>query len=373
MDLSRARPAASFLAPDAANARELVMARKHHRQDIGGDAAPKSTGGPPGEELLARLLRLASRTFAVGIELLPGGLRDEVRVSYLLLRVSDFLEDNEIMPPARKAELLVRWAAVLGGEEPVESLALELKADLGEAGSDNPDALVAAHTPEVFRALEALSSASGTIIVHHVRASTAGMARWVERGPLFEDEADLDDYMHEVAGRVGHLLTELFCLRIPAVAARRERMMALGREFGLALQTVNVVRGLSADRRRGWIFVPRSYLPEGRDAAEIFDPTHRAVALDVVERLAAKAAGHFDSAEDYVRGIPRSSHRVRLFCLLPLLFGERTLAISRGNPEVLEGEAKIGRADVRRIVRLASLLGFSNAWVSWYRRRLEGR
>ena len=40
------------------------------------------------------------------------------------------------------------------------------------------------------------------------------MARWTERGPVFRTEADLDDYMHEVAGRVGHLLTELFVLRV---------------------------------------------------------------------------------------------------------------------------------------------------------------
>ena len=39
--------------------------------------------------------------------------------------------------------------------------------------------------------------------------------------------------------------------------------MQIGREFGLALQTVNVIRGLHADWRRGWVYVPRSFAGDG--------------------------------------------------------------------------------------------------------------
>ena len=51
---------------------------------------------------LNELLHSASRTFAVGIDLLPRPLRSEVETSYLLLRVSDYLEDNVSMEPSRK-------------------------------------------------------------------------------------------------------------------------------------------------------------------------------------------------------------------------------------------------------------------------------
>ena len=74
-----------------------------------------------------------------------------------------------------------------------------------------------------------------------MRDSTLGMARWIRRGPDLADEEDLDDYMHEVAGRVGLLITELFALDIEQVSRRRVEMLTLGREFGLALQTVNVI------------------------------------------------------------------------------------------------------------------------------------
>jgi farnesyl-diphosphate farnesyltransferase len=65
------------------------------------------------------MLRRVSRTFALSIEQLPQILRDSITVSYLLLRVSDCLEDNEIMEAYRKAELLRLWAQVLSETTPV--------------------------------------------------------------------------------------------------------------------------------------------------------------------------------------------------------------------------------------------------------------
>jgi len=48
------------------------------------------------------LLRTASRTFALGIERLPGTLCEATTIAYLLLRVSDYLEDNEEMETDQK-------------------------------------------------------------------------------------------------------------------------------------------------------------------------------------------------------------------------------------------------------------------------------
>ena len=50
-----------------------------------------------------RMLRQVSRTFALSIELLPRVLRDALTVAYLMLRVSDYLEDQSVAPPARRA------------------------------------------------------------------------------------------------------------------------------------------------------------------------------------------------------------------------------------------------------------------------------
>lgn len=314
---------------------------------------------------LNELLHAASRTFAVGIDLLPSPLRAEVETAYLLLRVSDYLEDNESMEAARKADLLEKWTAVLegGGLGPFE-------AAMGPVTDATPDALVARHAGQVVDAYRGLRPDARAIVGRHVCDSSRGMARWAVRGPDLADEADLDDYMHEVAGRVGWLLTELFALDVGSVARRREEMMALGREFGLGLQTVNVIRGLHADVERGWVYVPRSF--DGAAPPERLFGDAR-LQEQVLAQLVAKAARHLRAAERYILALPRREHGVRLFCLLPYLFAVRTLAASRGNREVFRGEVKMTRAEVVAITRRARLMGWSNAWVRREARRLSDR
>ena len=267
-----------------------------------------------------------------------------------------------------KIALLNRWAGVLGGGEDRRALVERLKA----AREDTPDALVARNAGAVLDGLDGLAPDAREILIRRVCESSAGMARWVGRGSMFETEADLDDYMHEVAGRVGHLLTELFARRLSGMAAGRDRMMRLGREFGLALQTVNVIRGLHEDRDRDWIYVPLDFIPDpGPPPSELFDARNRKAAMAALARLVEKAERHLAAARAYIRMMPRRHHRVRLFCMLPLFFAVRTLALSRDNPEVLERETKMTRPEVLAVTRNAGLLGFSNSWVDWYCRRLD--
>ena len=319
---------------------------------------------------LHELLVRASRTFAVGIEILPRPLRDEITVAYLLLRVSDYLEDSRELGRDEKILLLEAWRGVLGGDLERDQVVRRL----GEAEEDTPDAVVARHSLTVLGGLDRLEPAAREIIVRHVRASSAGMARWTRRGSVFETERDLDDYMHEVAGRVGHLLTELFALRLSGVGGDHDRMMALGQEFGLALQTVNVIRGLHEDRDRGWVYVPASFLPDpGMEVRDLFESANSEAAMTVLDRLVEKAERHLAAARAYMRMIPRRHHRVRLFCLLPLLFAVRTLAISRANPDVLSRETKMTRREVVAITRRARMFGFSNRWIALYCHRLAER
>ena len=321
-----------------------------------------------GGDELSRLLRTTSRTFSLGIELLRAPLREQVRAAYLVLRVSDYLEDNRVMTGAEKVRLLSLWHEALHGRDVLAELESGLQ---GVAGQDPiPDLEAARRAGVILTALDALDDRARRAIAAHAGRSTLGMARWVRRGPRFDDEADLDDYMHEVAGRVGYLLTDLFALRSPGIRRRRERLTPLGREFGLALQTVNVIRGLSSDRHRGWVFVPRSFLPGDVEPERLFEPAHRDAAMEALDALSAKASRHFEAAGRYLALLPRRNARVRLFCMLPFFFGVKTLAVSRRNPRVLDAEVKIARRDVRAIVRWATLFGPSDRWVRWYARRL---
>ena len=101
---------------------------------------------------LNELLHAASRTFALGIDLLPRPLRAEVEIAYLLLRVSDYLEDNVSMEPERKVALLGLWAAVLAGDAPLAALERELTC----VTDQTPDALVARNVAQIHAALVSL-------------------------------------------------------------------------------------------------------------------------------------------------------------------------------------------------------------------------
>lgn len=312
---------------------------------------------------LYRMLRGVSRTFALSIEQLPQGLRDSITIAYLLFRVSDALEDDEDLPAHEKAALLRTWVRVLEGGAPVE----ELTSAIASLDPNNPEIEVAQQAGNVMSALHSLPTEVEEAILLRLTRSTEGMARWQDHGPYVEDEPALDDYMHQVAGRVGYLLTDVFSWYSPIVRERRSILMPLSRECGLALQTVNIIRGMRKDYERGWVFVPQSYYESvGLTRETLFDPRCSDKALMVVEMLAAKAERHLWGGLQYVIHIPRRLHSIRLACMWPVYFAVGTLAVSRNNANVLLSEAKIGRDQVSQIVASTRLLGWSNHWLRFY-------
>lgn len=313
------------------------------------------------------MLRSVSRTFALSIEQLPDALRDAISVSYLLLRVSDCLEDHAEMQPDRKAELLRLWAGVLDQDLPVGRLTEQIT-DLD--GSD-PEVYVAQHAERVMTMLHQLPDPLQESIIQRVAKTSRGMARWQDHGPYVADEAEMDDYMHEVAGRVGYLLTDIFAWHSPRINADREALMPLSRQYGLALQTVNVMRGMRSDYLRGWVFVPQTFYERfGLTRDSLFEAENVDAAMQVVRLLADKAEAHLRHGIEYIAAFPRWQHRIRLGCMWPLLFAVRTLAVSRNNREVLLSEAKIGRDEVQAIIRQTTLFGWSNHWLEHYYEQL---
>ncbi len=316
------------------------------------------------------VVQQVSRTFALSINVLPGTLGDAVALAYLMFRISDGIEDHSELTAERKIELLDMWAAILAGSTPVSHLT-EAVADLD---SSDPEVEIVQNANLVLDWLHELPEPFQQPIVQHVYDTTRGMSRWQAHGPYVADEDELDDYMHEVAGRVGYLVTDLYALHAPAIMERRDELMPLSRHCGLALQTVNVIRGIPKDFVRGWVFTPRSFYEEmGLTRETMLAPGNRAKALKVVDRLAAKADRHLQYGLEYVTAFPRTEHSIRLSLMWPFFFAVRTLAISRGNPLVLTGEAKMTRPEIKRIVAKTQLFGWSNSWLDSYYQQLAQR
>lgn len=308
-------------------------------------------------------LRNVSRTFALSIEQLPMALRDSVTIAYLLFRVSDCLEDHHELDRSRKAELLRIWADVLNGDVSVDSLTNSIT----HLDENDPEVYVAQNAHEILDKLSRLPIPIQETIKHHVYKTSLGMARWQEQGPIIGTEAEMDDYMHEVAGRVGYLLTDLFAWYSPIFNKRKSQLRPLAREFGLALQTVNIIRGLRKDYERGWVFVPRSfYEPLGLTKDSLFDRENHHQALIVITRLTEKAEAHLQQGLSYITFIPLNHYRIRLACIWPLFFAIKTLAVSQNNIQVILNEAKISRSDVVGIIRRTTLMGWSDKWLYEY-------
>ncbi|MFW6214301.1 MAG: squalene/phytoene synthase family protein [Spirochaetota bacterium] len=330
---------------------------------------PSSPGVSASPQYVRDLLRRTSRTFALSIEQLPRPLCDELSLAYLLLRVSDYLEDHPSLPAAKKVELLDAWEHAL--RDRALLTAFSHKLSQVEVAGEPAEAEAARSAPVLLDRLDLLSSDARGIILAHVIATTKGMGRWQAHSPEIADEAEMDDYMHQVAGIVGYLITDLFACYSRRIERDRTQLLPLAREFGLALQSVNVIRGLRKDYERGWIFVPRTFCAAvGLVGSELFSADQERPAMEVVERLVAKAERHLRCALEYVSRLPRRLHRLRLACMWPLLFAAGTLGESRENPAVLRSEAKISRSTVKGIVAKTKIFGWSNAWLSSYTGRL---
>ena len=310
-----------------------------------------------------QMLDKVSRTFALSIKFLPRILSESVGLAYLLFRVSDCLEDHADLDIGRKVMLLELWSQILAGNAQAE----ELVDSITDLDSTDPEVYVAQHADDLIEYLRMMPPELQEFMTHRCAQSAMGMARWQRQGPFIETEEEMDDYMHQVAGAVGYLLTDIFAWYSSPIRQHKEELLPLAREFGLGLQTVNIIRGLRKDYERGWVFVPRSYLDQvGITRDQFFSPHYEDKAFRVVNMLALKAEGHLHHSLAYIAAFPRHLQRIRLACMWPLFFAVKTLTVCRTNIEVIRDEVKITRQDVQGIMRQTTLMGWSNRWVYRY-------
>lgn len=332
-------------------------------------ALPRSPGVVAADAAFQdRLLEQVSRTFALTIPQLPPGLRRVVGNAYLLCRVADTIEDDPLLPAAAKRRLLERFAARVDGAADAE-----LGADL--------DASLAAATPaaerelcrEVARVVDVTAGfpqAERAALARCVRVMAGGMA-WFQEQPSerrVRDAADLDRYCYVVAGVVGEMLTELFCLHDPRLAAQRDELVPLALSFGQGLQMTNVLKDVWEDYRRGACWLPHElFRAHGVELARLAPGRDDAAFAAGLNRLVAAARGHLERALEYTLRIPPDQVGLRRFCLWALFMAVLTLAKLSRRPDYAAGaDVKISRRTVRAVVLATSAAA---RW-DWALRRL---
>jgi farnesyl-diphosphate farnesyltransferase len=319
------------------------------------------------------VLPAVSRTFAIGIRLLPGDLGRAVLTSYLICRIADTVEDAPGLPPEAKAPLFEALLAAFDGQAAADRFPALAAAVTG----DPAHLALVRHADLVFAHFLPLPAPTRAVVRRWVTEMVTGMRKFVELYPdgiRIQTLEEFREYCYYVAGTVGYLLTDLWAEHVPGVrGARYDRLRERCRAFGEGLQTVNILKDVAHDARvENSIYVPEELLrAHGSGHAAILAADHVAESRRALARLIELAWADLDDASRYLLLLPRRAVAARLFCALPLLYAHATLRDLAGSSAMLRpgGAVKISRREVKALLLAGALAIGSNRLV----RRLVAR
>ncbi len=323
------------------------------------------------------MLPRVSRTFALGIRVLPRVLEDAVTIGYLLCRIADTIEDDRGLIPERKLLLLGRLLACFDDTDAAERFAT----DAGEVGMSLADRELVDGSSLVFRAFRLLDPASRRILQEWVSEMTRGMQQFVRTYPAgirIQTVDELRRYCYFVAGTVGHLLTDLWHLHSPFIRSRTYAKLLTNCEaFAEALQVVNILKDIPWDvEHENAVYVPRDLLEAAGSAqSSLLDPGLRPRNRIALQTLLSLAESDINDALDYVSEIPPAAMRIRIFCVLPIVFAAATLRELNHSEQMLVsgGGVKITRSEVNSLILAGSTTTLSNTMLRWLMERVRQR
>jgi 4,4'-diapophytoene synthase len=304
-----------------------------------------------------------SRTFALTIPVLPANLAHVVTNAYLLCRLADTIEDDHGLSDSQKSNFHERFVRIVEGCEPAEPFAAELAPMLAPSTLDDERDLVA-NAARVIRVTHGFSQAERAALTRCVRIMCAGMPQFQRNRSLegLGDISELDAYCYCVAGVVGEMLTELFCLHCPQLGPEHSKMMRLAVSFGQGLQMTNILKDVWDDREGNTCWLPRSVFDEGRFDLKRLDELHLTPAFETgLRELIGVAHAHLRNALEYTCLIPKSEVGIRRFCLWAIGLAVLTLRKINKNPGyATSAEVKVSRRSVKATVVSTNLTLMSN-------------
>ena len=329
------------------------------------------------ERLSRLLLPRVSRTFALGIKLLPPKLEPPVRAGYLLCRIADTIEDDLAATPERKAALLDAFLACFDSASGAD----EFGACIAELSANDDYLALVAQTGQVFLTYRMLDAPTRDILRRWITEMVRGMRRFVlehRDGIRIATVEEVREYCYFVAGTVGHLLTDLWYEHSAFVGkGTYARLLADCEAFGEALQTVNILKDIAWDaERENAIYIPSDLLAAaGSGHDTILRDERRAANRGALGPLMELAQDDIERALRYIEALPATALRIRLFCVLPVLFAIATMRELEQSDAMLVpgGGVKIGRAEVRALVVAGSTSTLTNRSLRWLVDRVRKR
>ena len=323
---------------------------------------------PP--KLLAALLRDVSRSFYLTLRVLPGEVRAQIGLAYLLARAADTIADTGLVPLPQRFKAL-RNLRLHIRENSDRPLNLD---DLITRQDDEAEEILLTRVDEALAVLAEQNISDQHLIIEVLMTIIGGqeldLQRFAEASetrivPLRND-GELDDYTYRVAGCVGEFWTKICRSHLfPTATVDETKLLAQAVRFGKGLQLVNILRDLPRDLRQG-----RCYLPADKLAAinitpaELLDPANEARLRPLYDHYLAQAEAHLVAGWEYTNTLPTNQTRLRIACAWPILIGMKTLEKLRaGNPLDPAVRLKATRGEVRWLVVKSVLLApFKEDW-----------
>jgi farnesyl-diphosphate farnesyltransferase len=326
------------------------------------------------------LLKATSRSFYLTLRVLPGAIRPQIGLAYLLARTTDTIADTGIVPLAQRLDALQKLRERILGQNaaplnfgelarcqalPAEQMLLKKVEDsLAQLQTLSPadlklvrEVLTTIISGQELDLRRFASGRAGTPLPAVEIANDARRARDCApyQGNIIalETEAELEDYTYRVAGCVGGFWTKICHAHLfPKAKLEGELLMANGIRFGKGLQLVNILRDLPEDLRNGRCYLPVDKLVEaGLKPADLLSPANEAKFLSLFHEYLNKAESHLAAGWVYTNSLPFGQVRVRLACAWPILIGVRTIGRLRAASALeLQQDIKISRNEVRCIL-----------------------
>jgi farnesyl-diphosphate farnesyltransferase len=342
----------------------------------------------PAAPLLTGLLERVTRSFYLTLRVLPGGVRPQIGLAYLLARTTDTIADTPLAPVADRVWALRRLRSRILGES---TAPLELERWLAPPGAGAAGAAAAEREllqrVEEALALLARQEEADRLLIRGVLGIVTGgqeldLLRFggaaesaegssAPRLTALATEAELDDYTYRVAGCVGEFWTRLCRAHLfPGAPLDEGWLVERGMRLGKGLQLVNVLRDVPRDLRQGRCYLPADGLAAaGLAPGDLLDPRVMPRLRGGYDRWLERAAGYLADGWAYTNALPRGQVRLRLACAWPILLGVNTVARLRA-ANVLDPErrVKVPRARVRSLLA-RSVLGL--VWPPTWNRLIE--
>jgi len=355
------------------------------------------------------VLKGVSRSFYLTLRVLPGAIRSQMSLAYLLARTTDTIADTEIVPVNQRLQALQSLRErILGISQKTlnfDQLARcqddssrdtrlqnceEVLPDLEDdklknsqrvhAHASSAERILLERIEDLLALLMKLSPMDRDLIREVLSRITSGqeldLKRFADAGPgqivALLTEEELDDYTWRVAGCVGEFWTRMCQTHLfPNAPLDHARLVSNGVRFGKGLQLVNILRDLPRDLRHGRCYFPAQALSAHDLVPEdLLQPANELRFRPVYQIFLQKAQEHLAAGWEYTTSLPGRCVRVRLACAWPILIGAKTLARLR-TQNVLDPHhrIKISRAEVRALIGRSII---SYIWPSSWR-RLFGR